>query len=312
MTQLDVRNPAAVLPQLSGVMSTTITHLVGRTKGRFRSLRFAFMRLAGNVIVSASTIRAREFAEKNGPIRVLVDSSVLFHGITHESAWVSTGTAKWGAHDIDTGYLARIPVHSPDNDSRTYREVKYLPGIADLARRGYLELLSYAELKAEEMHQPIGRFRGYGYFDLNLFRGISIKSLDGFHVGRRDDQLERVAASRDPVFRSLLAEFGAKSSLDAHHIATAERYGLYAFLHVDFPLAEKVGQYRNKGLMPALTTRVMLPSAFGKLAGIRPVRLDLLSYIDSSFPVRPDLHWPSERRSRPKRKKSDVHQRGRE
>ena len=67
--------------------------------------------------------------------RLLIDNTVLAHSVTQETAWVDTGKAHWGDFEIDTGYAARIPVHDDRDDSEAARSVRYLPGIANLARR---------------------------------------------------------------------------------------------------------------------------------------------------------------------------------
>ena len=130
-------------------------------------------------VVSLSTLPARLKLSTRTPLRILVDNTVLFHGITHETAWISMGKTKWGAHEVDTGYSARIPVRAPDRGSREYRSIRYLPGIAHLARAGRLQLMTSGELEVEQDYQPIGRFRGYGYFDLNIFRNVE------FSLGNR-------------------------------------------------------------------------------------------------------------------------------
>ena len=58
-----------------------------------------------------------------GVKRVLVDNTVRAHGVTHETAWVSTGQARWGDHEADTGYAARIPVRDDHDQSDAARSV---------------------------------------------------------------------------------------------------------------------------------------------------------------------------------------------
>lgn len=277
---------------------------LARFVGRYRTAREHVIGSVCRGLVNLSTIQARAHLRGTTPLRILVDTSVLGHSITHETAWISTGTKKWGPHDIATGYAARIPVHSPKNDSRLYQEVRYLAGIAQLARRGHIELFTSAELKAETFRQPVGRFSGYGYYDLGLFRGIPMESVDGFHLDLNDPkqtQLRRVASCNDPLYQSLLALFGQKGSLDAFHVFTAEKFGMFCFLHIDFPLSEKVTQNRAKAAFTELTTKILTPSQLGKMIGLLPVDSNLLSYEEASFPVRPDLHWDKQRRAGPKK-----------
>lgn len=113
-------------------------------------------------LVSLSTWEARRIIGKKHPLKIMIDNSALFHAVTHETAWINVGTQIWGGQiPISAGHAARVPVHSIENDSRTYREVQFLIGVAELERQGYVELYTYSELEAEKFRQPVGRFRGY-------------------------------------------------------------------------------------------------------------------------------------------------------
>jgi len=257
-------------------------------------------RLAKSLLPMA-TLRARFVLRRNAPLRVLVDNSVLGHGVTHETGWISTGTGMWGNIEVPTGYMAQIPVHAPQNDGRLYNEVRYLASIAHMGRTGHLKLCSSAELDAERFRQPIGRFIGYGWADHSVFKDISMESVDGFHLDLADPkatQLERVAACTDPLYRSLLEALGEKLSLDAYHIFTAEKHGLFCFLHIDFPLANRVSKNSTKAPFTELHTRVLLPSELARLFGVLPVATNLLTLADDDFPTRVDLHSEKQQRQR--------------
>lgn len=102
-------------------------------------LRFKYVPRLANWLIAASTARARQTLKQHERrVEVLIDNTVLAHGITHETAWISTGTQKWGTHEVQTGYTARIPVYATDNESVTYQHIRYLPGIASLARQGLI------------------------------------------------------------------------------------------------------------------------------------------------------------------------------
>ncbi len=188
---------------------------------------------AASALVRLSTLYAQLRLWRKPPVRALVDNTVVFHAITHETAWVPTGRGNWGAHQVETGYSARIPVREADTNSREYQSVKYLPGIAHLARVGLLTLMTSGELWVERMYQPLGRFSGYGYFDLDLFKDIEMPLVDkipDMHFGAsgtRSPKLEelrdaRLAHSPDPLYRALVRELGPRNSQDAWHIRTAE------------------------------------------------------------------------------------------
>lgn len=278
-------------------------------------LRFMYGPSAANLIVSLSALPARLRIFRAGPISILVDNSVLFHAVTHETAWVSTGKAKWGPGDIDTGYAARIPVRHKDSDSRDHRNIKYLPGIAHLARIGQLSLKTAGELALERFKQPVGRFHGYGMFDQNLFSDIEMEQVDGMPdmvmspkwmnlPSIEEQQHERLSNSSDPLYRGLVKLLGPKNSQDAWHIRTAEVHGMFCFLTMDFTLCSNFDGRRKQEPIKSLRTKVMTPSQLGKYLRIFPVDPNLLSYTGASYPVRPDLHWPDEKRQRPSRNRS--------
>src|SRR4051812_5654274 len=105
---------------------------------------------------------------ENAPIKLLLDSTIHAHAITHESAWIDTGTKLWGGvHPVRTGYVARIPVHSIENRSAEYGDICRLTVITRLARRGLFELYTSAELMAERDRHPTPRFQATGYSDFS-------------------------------------------------------------------------------------------------------------------------------------------------
>ena len=244
------------------------------------------------------------YLRKTGPITILIDNSALGHGVTHETAWINTGKSWWGGKvPLDTGYSARIVVHAPDSSDRIYREVTYLVGIAELAKRGHIKLVTSAELAAESWRQPIGRFRGYQSQDLNIFAGISMPSVDGHHFDAVDPkaaQQARLARSKEEPFVTLARMLPKKSNLDAWHIHTAHKHRLYCFLAVDFPLVENYRRALQRKDIPQLDTRLMLPSELAAAIQLRPIETFAISYEGSSWFVRPELHTPDNRRTSPR------------
>jgi hypothetical protein len=294
-------------------------HHVGMGRQRWRSqieaLRFKYGPRAAEQVLSLSTYLARLRIKRSAPLPILVDNTVLFHAVTHETAWVPTGKSHWGSHEIETGYAARIPIRPKDATSREYRNIRYLAGIAHLARVGRLELRTSGELQVEQFRQPVGRFKGYGYYDHSLFADIRMQRVDDLPpmtFGPRwmnlptleEEQRERLARSKDPLFLDLLKVLGPRNSQDAWHIRTAEVHGMYCFLTMDFKLSKNIEERRNQEPVRSLRTRVMTPLQLGHHLWMLPVNPSLLSYNDASYPVRPDLHWPDAKRRRPKRARS--------
>lgn len=279
-----------------------------RDKWRSRAEHWRFRYLPGlvDLLVAASTVHAKKRL-RGMSSGVLIDNSVLGHSITHETGWVSTGPKKWGEIDIETGYAARVCVYGPDSDSQVYRNVTFLPGLAHLARKGRLEFYTSAELQDEQFRQPSGRFRGYGSFDHGLLYDVHLKSVDG-HVlpnmgptwmglpSAQEQQQLRLARINDPLYAALVERLGPKNNLDAWHISTAERHGLFCFLTMDFRLKRLVDANASKEPFRSLRTRVMTPAELGELLGLMPINPVLFSYHGASWFVRPDLHWPNNTR----------------
>jgi hypothetical protein len=259
-------------------------------------------------VIEQSTASARTQLEHAGALGLLVDNTVLYHAVTHETAWVSTGPSKWGPHTIDTGYAARIPVHDVSSDSREHQNVRYLPGLAHLCRSGHLALYTSAELRDEQFRQPGGRYRGYGFSDHSVLAALDIPSIDGFvfpHMGppwmnlpsAEAQQRERLENHQsDPAYAALVQQLGPKNSQDAWHIYTAEKHGLFAFLTMDFKLVRNFEAQQHGYPLRTFRTKVMTPVQFAESIGLKPVNTALLSYDDAPFMVRPDLNMPGSKR----------------
>lgn len=265
--------------------------------------------------VRFSTWPARRKLAKIGPLQILVDNTVLGHSITHETAWISTGPELWGDQMVDTGYAARVGVHSAGLATRERKNVEYLPGLVSLTKSGHIRLHTSAELSAERFRKPIGMFQGYGYFDLNLFSQVPLESIDGIVLPsfgaswmdtptEVDQQRERLLRHEraDPEYASLVAVLGRKNSQDAWHIRTAEKHGLFCFLTMDFKLIDTLEGQKGASRIKSLGTKVMTPHQLGSYMELHPIAVDLLSYIGASFFVRGDLSWPDGKRRRRKRK----------
>ena len=288
-----------------------IKNPAGAWRSRLEGLRFRYLPKISGRLLSWATLNARRNLSGGTPVRVLVDSTIHHHAVTHETAWVSTGTKMWGGvHPIDTGYMARIPVHRRDSDKAAYQDIKFLPGIVHLARLGHLELVTSAELEAERERQPNSRFSPTGMSDHSLLSGVNMESVDGrawgtIYPGWRDDrqspqerQLARLHASDDPTYLGLVAALGKRNSLDAWHVRTAEAHHLPYFLTMDRKLLKTIRAQSGHPAIRTLTTRVVSPAELGVALGLMPFPPVLLSYNDASFPVRADFHMPEEQRRR--------------
>lgn len=285
-------------------ISSLFWYALGHISRFCHSIRLRCRTVLGRIYVRLAVLEAEMHLRKTGPIRVLIDNSALGHGVTHETAWINTGTVLWGGKvPMDTGYATRISVHAPSSSDRTYREVTFLVGIAELAKRGHIELLTSAELLAESWRQPIGRFRGYGSYDLNVFDGIHMPSVDGHHFDAVDPkaaQQGRLAGSKAEPFSTLARLLPKKSNLDAWHIHTAHKHELHCFLVVDFPLLDNFRRSSQRRDFPKLRTKLMLPSELAAAIQLRPIETSLISYQNASWSVQPELSTPRNKRTSPR------------
>ncbi len=268
--------------------------------------------------VWAASAKAMSKLRPVAPVKLLLDSTIHAHAITHEDAWIDTGEVLWGGvHPIQTGYAARIPIHSTDNETREYRDICRLTVLATLARKGIFQFFTSAELMAERTRHPPARFQTTGYSDFSLLDGLKIESLDGWNFDSfttggatvsnlRDVQRKRLKASSDTLYEAILRVLGSEvHSQDAWHIRTAQMHGMYALLTMDYSLVRLTDAQRKKLSQIGVTTRIVTPAQLGEEFGLGSVPPHLFSYTDASFPVRSDLHMPNERRRRTGRQRID-------
>lgn len=241
---------------------------------------------------------------------ILVDNTVLFHGVTHETAWISNGRKKWGDTTIDTGYLSRIPVHRNGCEDREFSSIKYLPSIVDLARRGVFELCLSDELKDEQLTQPMGRFQGFGVFDRSLFKVLDMRVIHdpdytfaiGFGCRSLEEQRkDRLALKSDPLYHDLIRVLGKKNSQDIWHIVTAERNDCYCFLTMDFRLVKNLEAQKNNPVVRSLKTKVLTPEQFGLEVNLPSISPRFYSYHMADCPVNSELNWHDSKRQKPRK-----------
>ncbi|MGF1693962.1 MULTISPECIES: hypothetical protein [Photobacterium] len=260
--------------------------------------------------IEFKNMRIEQNLRRLGITSILVDNTVLFHGVTHETAWVSNGKKKWGDTEVETGSLSRIPVHEEGCEGREYTSIKYLPSIIDLARREVLELCLSDELKDEQLTQPMGRFRGYGIFDSSLFKGLNMRVIHDpdytFAIGAgcrslEEQRKDRLASKLDPLYRDLIDVLGKKNSQDIWHIVTAERNDCYCFLTMDFRLVKNLEAQKNNPVVKSLKTKVLTPEQLGKEFNLPTISPRLYSYHLADCPVNTEFNWHNSKRQKPKK-----------
>ncbi len=126
----------------------------------------------------------------------------------------------WSNNEIDSGYAARISVHSYNGEAA--RSVRYLPGIANLAKRSLISLAISKELQDEQWTQPVGRFAGYGIYDYSLFRDLKLETIADpeytMAIAPRlgvpsleEQRKQRLGSKTDPLYKSLITVLGNKT-----------------------------------------------------------------------------------------------------
>lgn len=261
-----------------------------------------------------STARAEQQLPSN-PLGVLVDSNVHHHAVTHETSWISTGTATFGSSTRGTGYASRVPVFRQSSKSKAYENVCHLAAIAQLAKIGKAKLWTSHHLILERDKHPRARFADIGWFDFNLFGRGELPSIDGdaydkimmapFSINSSPppDISTTLAKSKDELYLNLVRVMGGKNSQDAWHIRTAEVHGLYCFLTMETKLLKIMHAQRDRPVIRNLKTRVMSPKMLSEALNLRPIALKHFDHKDSSWFVRPDLHWEGEKRPANRRAK---------
>lgn len=264
-------------------------------------------------LLDFSLVLARSKLDLANPLGVLIDSNILHHAVTHETRWISTGQSLWGGrHPIDTGYLARIPVHDRETQKVEYQDIKFLPGLVHLYKNEHLKFWSSVELKVEQAQHPNARFDAIHLYDHTLLKPNDLDCVDGSPWGllidrtlsQADAQQARLAASTDERYHELVKVLGPNNTQDAWHLRTAEIHGLPYFLTMDYRLIRNIAAQKRNRLIASLTTEAITPSALGSKLGLVPYPPVLLSYTNASYPVRADLSLPGDKRGpsfRPKK-----------
>lgn len=294
-----------------------------RLRSRIARARVLAARQFGKLVQFLTTIRARSRLARSGPIEVLVDTAILASAVAHETAWISTGLAPWGEVQVDTGYMARVPVKrrpekgAKDDEVRDFRDSSYLTGIAYLARRGLIRLRSSGELLTEQWQQPVGRLRGNTIYSRSLFDGIKIEPIDGMpdmvigpswmgFPSLKEQQQRRLdkAKASDKLYEEILKRLGPKSSQDAWHVRTAEVHRMYCLLTTDYKLMRTLDAQSKLEPIKSLQTKVLSPTDLGRALGLWPLNPKYVSHEGDRVPVRADRSLPgNKRRSRAQKKR---------
>ena len=129
-------------------------------------------------------VRSREILDRNRPLKILVDNSV----IGQFAFLFSTGTYKktlaWpndeSSFEIDC--VIPEPIYRESVDSKLENNMRFVPSLLYLFKQNYLEMFSSDVLLAERKSQMVGMYNGMGIYDYALFSNITLPSLDGYEA----------------------------------------------------------------------------------------------------------------------------------
>lgn len=273
-------------------------------------IRYKILPPLVDVLVNLSISNLKDNIHKNNATRILIDTNIYDAAIIQETAWIGTGINNWGdTHQINTGYTARIPVYDDNDTSKAVQSIKYLPGIFALSSKNILTLFDSPELEDERFTQPVGRFKGYGFYDYSLIEKAKIEKLKDNEyywtmapsflktpslTEQRKSRLEK--KRKHPLYNELVKTLGEKNSQDAWHIFTAETNSCYCFLTMDFSLIKNIKSQKGSKVIKNLKTKIITPEDFGIEFGIRPISPRLFAYHKASFPVLHNQNWRNSKR----------------
>lgn len=263
-----------------------------------KGINHSILKLNSAIRTELSLYRARNSLLKiDEKPTYLIDNSLIGNATTHKTSWVSTGTSLWGGVvPVETGYDCRFPLYSPDSEEKIYKETEFLLGLTVLAREGLINFVTSAELFQERLRQPRGRYIGHGTDDVNLFRGLNLRSIDGYLFHPKDcekTQNERINRCTDQSFikiKNLLSNggTGTKTTFDAWHLYTAQKYKLSGFLTMDFKLVK--ASNRGTGKTGLFThSPALLPSEAARRIKLGPIKPVWLTYQDVAWFARHDI-----------------------
>jgi len=278
---------------------------------RFRRqvVRWSYRKI-GRFSAWAATYQFRK-ANPKSAVKVVIDNTILDLSISHETRWLSMGEDPFSTRLEDGGYLARVPVHSPSNNTTRYRELTFLNTFGILAKDGFFELAQSSGLKVEQFYQPVGRFKGYGMFDSSVLFGLDIKQIGEpwfpalgptrFRLPTPQDQFRSmIDSSPDPKFQEFLgvmkSHMGAKCSQDAWHIWQAENADIGFFLTTDRKLLAAWKQLRQELPIQNMKIELHSPTSLGEKLGFLPTHPIAFSYDRQDAIVRTDVLMPGEQR----------------
>lgn len=269
--------------------------MLPKLRGRLRAVSVRYRekreRWAANAMVALAAFPGKLKLRRARPLRVLIDNSVLRHGLTHTNDWISTGTKLWGGViPFDAGYRARVPRTYPESHAEIYeKEIPFFAPLARLGKEGYICFCTSRHLQVERMRQPgFDRFQ-FGY---NVWSRVSLELLpevpgttaSASIISKQwfsaDAQIDRILREADPDFLHLSRCVARKHILDLYHVWTAKHGNCSVFLTDDKRLKRIVDALPLHARAMLEPVSIKLPSDLGRELGLHPVGHKYLTPID--------------------------------
>jgi len=161
---------------------------------------------------------------------------------------------------------------------------RFLPGIAEMAKEGRGDFVTYWLIDGERLYNQ--RVRTRTVMDYDHFEGVRFRSIDhpfvisGVALPRiglgTQQELQSYLAmqiefNREPRFIQFLEIFGKKNSFDAHHLWFSEKNHIDYFVTADRKLLRKCKEVTSrKSKRMTFSTIIVSPAEFAEQFAIAP------------------------------------------
>ncbi len=103
-------------------------------KQYLRRLDRAYKRVLARSLLPIATLPARFMLRRGPALRILVDNTVLGHGITHETGWITTGTKLWGGNRLEAVATLRLLQLVADVEHGDIRDANVVEQVATILK----------------------------------------------------------------------------------------------------------------------------------------------------------------------------------
>ncbi len=240
----------------------------------------------GKISLKTSLIGAKVKLNQRGPVKILLDNSVVRLGVTHTTI-LHSHEVKFGPTVSTIQIPYRVVVKLDEKDHRLSSEQRFLPGLARLGAEKKLEFFTSSELQRERFCHPgykyTGTLSGTSWFAADWVKHVEVPARRQFsrvmtsYDFTTEGQRDFILSISDPEFVYLKKLFQEKHCADAFHFWTACKSGCDIFLTVDGKLVRIFETLRKQNKLKAYSARVLLPSSLAREISLRPIDLKHLT-----------------------------------